>query len=257
MIKNNSFLLSIFFLTIIAANAYALECGALRLEKARSPGVDISGNTCGHPQNIAVESMLLLQPASRAWLESVADNGKASEFKIICQNESASPIKIKIASNALPWIKPESLLNCGAWVDKRLECKEPENNKVALICAIALRNKLVMTHEIQTSASINMRGTPGQGKVQPLTARQIQQLQSIMDNKVSKKIKLCKSLFAEELTINWTIDPSGRATNFSVTQSTSTQTTAKDPFADCVINHIKACPFPVFSSGIKVSSAFK
>jgi len=239
-------------LLVAASGATATECGILRLQKARSSGTDVVINKCHGSENLAVASILQLRSSSRVWLESISDASSAAKFQIICQNESSSPVKIKVASAFLPWIKPEGFINCNAWTNDRLECKEPGSDRIALVCAIALKKMYVATHEIQRNASVTMRDIHEPDNGRTLTDREAKQLESIIENKINPKIKLCESLFDQEVAIVWTIRSTGQVTNTSIAENTR-----EDQFANCALKVIEAYTFPSFSNDIQMYTSFK
>jgi hypothetical protein len=67
-----------------------------------------------------------------------------------------------------------------------LTCKKPGDRKIALTCAIALKNTVDITHEALTSASVNMRGTAEKPSNESLPPEQAGQIKSILVNKLKK-----------------------------------------------------------------------
>jgi hypothetical protein len=239
-------------LFLAAPGATASECGILRLQKARSAGTDVVSNECKEPEILAVKSVLQLGPGSRAWLESTAGVSRsAAKFQIICQNESPTPIKIKVASPFLPWIQPEGIINCNAWAAGRLQCKESGSGRTTLICAIVLKKMFVATYEIQRNASVIMRGgEPDKGRA--LTDHEANQLASAMENGINPKLDLCGSLFIQETAIAWTITSTGQAAN-----ALPAENSHDDQFALCALKVIEAHAFPPLSSDVQIHMSFK
>lgn len=234
------------------SNVFGSECGILRLEESRSFGTEIRNNACVQSNNLSIGASLKLNSNSRLWLDSVPSLVTATKYKIICQNQSSLPVTIKIASPVSPWINPEGKLKCKDWIDKRLECQESGANKVTLICAIALKNKIDVTHQIQSNASVNIRGIDGHVNSQKLSHKQAGHLQLLFEKDINPRFDLCESLFDREVAIAWTIGPKGQVDNVSITTNNS-----EDQFAKCVVKVIKASVFPSVSNNVQMYSTFR
>jgi hypothetical protein len=229
----------------------AADCGILRLQKERSTGAEIVVNKCQDAENLGLESIVKLRSNSRVWLESISDYTNSPKFQLICLNKSSESVNIKLANAFLPWVKPEGAINCYAWINERLECKESTSDQIALICAIALKRMFVVNHEIHKNASVIMRGTDLKEKRNTLTDRELAILESLIKNDLNRKFSLCESLFDRDVTIAWTIRASGQVANVSVAETADI-----DPFGNCAIEVIKMHAFPSFSKDIQVSTSF-
>jgi hypothetical protein len=242
------------FITLLRiADSNASDCGVLRFEKARSNGADILSNSCQDAENLALDSVLQIGLRSRVWLESMANSKNASKFQIICQNESALPVKIKVNSAFLPWLKPdEGFIKCPAWTHDRLECTDTENNKAAFVCAIALKKIFLASHQIQRTASVIMRNGGGDQKGQSLSDIEVELLHEILENGVNPKINLCENLFNKEISIKWIIETGGHVTQASILNNNQ-----DDQFSRCALKAIETYTFPSFPAQIQITTSFK
>lgn len=252
MIRVNFFVSSVLFFGILLgiSDAYGSECGVLRFQQSRNPGVDISDNSCNDPEALGVGTVLQLSANSRVWLDPIAIAENASKYKIICLNESALSIKIRLANAFMPWIQPQGLIQCNEWVNRRLECNESGSDRTALICDIA--KKVDPNHEIQRMASVIIRGMQEKLINQKLPNKQAGHLQLLFEKDINPKFELCESLFDREVAIAWTIDPKGQVGNVSITTNNS-----EDQFARCVVKVIKSYPFSPISSDVQIYSTFR
>lgn len=221
-------------LSLLVVNSYASNpCGVLRLQKLPKPGVDIINNQCINNQ-LALASVLQLQPDASVRLESSSGDSEAPRVQIICQNKSSLPLKIKVTSASLPWIQPEqNFIVCNDWVNGRMECNKLKSAKKVLICAIPLKMRT---------------GPPGQA-----TNMEIEEVNYELKKKVVPKIEGCRKEFPSDqgLTLSWTIKSNGVVADTAISQDIN-----KDEFVECAVDVIEGSIFPQFDNDILFTHEF-
>lgn len=254
MKSNNYFFSKLVLLSLLAVafNISASECGVLRLQRAISAGTEVVNNACNDAENLAVESVVQLATDARAWFESISHSSGAARFKVICQNLSSTPVKIKLVSSFLPWLQPDERFDCGAWTNERLECKEPAVKRPGLVCAIAAKKMFIATHEIQRNTSVVMRSKDKSARGGLLDGQEMRQLESIIDSQINPKLKLCENWFGQGLTISWTIKADGQVANTAIVENVGS-----DEFALCALKAVESHVFPAYSTDVQVQSTFK
>lgn len=240
----------VFCLQFVWASGMASECGILRLQGSRSYGAEVYKNTCAQAENLSKGTRLKLKPNSRLWLNSIHAVANTSTYKMVCQNQSSATVELSLETSFIPWIRPDSKVICGDWVEQRLECKEPGANKVALVCAIAKNNEVEVTHEVLQSASITLRGGKNKNDTNQSAITQNAALNAIIEKELNPKIALCEKFYDQEKTITWTINPNGKVTAIALKNSVA------DRFTRCVFRTIKAQSFPAAAKAIQISSSY-
>lgn len=235
----------IFLFAFSGTNAYAAECGIMVFLKNKSRGVNVSENSCISADEIALGTVFELTSGGRLWLKSQSAADTDSDFQVICQSRSMSPIQVSVSNIFLPWINPKGLKNCTSWVNHHMSCDDVSGNKNSFFCAIALiqRPDFNSPKEIERTTSIKLRKL---GK--NVT---IDQLTKAMDQEAG----LCRSLYqsGQQVEIGWTIDMSGSAKNI---QLKSFKNPADKQFVDCVMDVVKDFPYPAYSTEVSVSHKF-
>lgn len=228
-------------------DSLATECGVLRLQKARSAEVQVSENHCPDTDELALAAVLQLQAGTRLWLESAESQVGADSFQLICQNNAALPVKIKITSAFLPWIKPVDLAQCNAWVDNRLVCNQAESDGVALLCAIAPKPNISSIRAIQLKTSLTMRSV----KDQP-TALSPEVLQKLGEY-AKPSVTLCRKIFNNEepITATWTIKAEGSVSGVSIAEGS-----VDKQFAACASEALETRRFPEMAKEQSVTYKF-
>jgi len=226
------------------------QCGVLQLQKAVKPGVTVSNNRCTG-SDIALESIIYLQPDTSVKLVSPSGKPGAAENQIICQNQSSFPLKIRIASAALPWIQPEQdLIHCGGWLNDRLECNSLRGDKTALVCAISEKENTIISRGDLTKIPPRMRSLQSDN---PDFEMEQQKVKDVLQSYVIPKIEQCQKNNPSDqvLTLTWKIKANG-----VVTGTTLPENISEDEFVDCAIEVIEDFVFPSFPKEIQVTYKF-
>jgi hypothetical protein len=241
--------LSVFLGGLLLANVdlLAAECGVLHLQKTRSADIEISNNHCPNTTEFSLESVLELQAGTRIWLESPETTAATTTFQLICQNNALSPLKIKISSPLLPWIKPLDLIECNDWVDNRLECHQTGHQGAALLCAIAQKPTHITAQTIQLKTSLTMRSVNNQPPTPAPDA--LQKLAAL----VKPGIALCRKIVntAQAITLNWIIKPSGAVTNATITLAPD-----DTQLANCALEALENSRFPALANELSMTFKF-
>jgi hypothetical protein len=235
------------------ANSCAFtQCGVLQLQKAVKPGVTVSNNRCTG-SDIALESIVYLQPDTSVRLVSSSGKPDAAGNQIICQNQSSFPLKIRIASAVSPWIQPErDLMQCSNWRNDRLECNTLRSDKTALICAISgkenaniLEGNLKKT--LPKSRSIQIDNPDLEIEMEQV------KVDDVLKSYIIPKIEQCRKNYPSDqvLTLAWTIKSNGVVTDTNIPKNIS-----KDKFVGCVVEAIEDWIFPSFPKEIQVTYEF-
>ena len=232
---------SLLLVTSCAVN----QCGVLQLQNVAKPGVAVSNNRC-QGSDMALESIVNLQADSSVRLVST------SEHQIICQNQSSSPLKIRVTSAASPWIRPEQdHIHCNDWLNGRLECNEARSDKMALICAISENENAFGFNKNSTQTSPKMRDPLQNNDDMELEQEKVKE---VLKNYIIPKIEQCRKAhpFDQILTLEWTIRSNGVVTDTAI----KPENISKDKFVGCAVEVIEDSIFPSFQKEIPVTYEF-
>jgi len=236
---------------LLLLNACAVtQCGVLQLQKVAKPGVDVSNNICTG-SDMALDSIVHLKPDTSVRLVSSSGKPGAAGNQIICQNQSSFPLKIRIASAALPWIQPEQdLIHCGGWLNDRLECNSLRGDKTALVCAISEKENTIISRGDLTKIPPRMRSLQSDN---PDFEMEQQKVKDVLQSYVIPKIEQCQKNNPSDqvLTLTWKIKANG-----VVTGTTLPENISEDEFVDCAIEVIEDFVFPSFPKEIQVTYKF-
>lgn len=235
----------IFISAFSSTVAYGSECGIMLFLKNKSRGVNVSDNSCKSTDDIALGTVFELMSGGRLWLKSQSAPDTDSDFQVICQSRSMSPIQVSVSNIFLPWINPKGLKNCTSWVDHHMSCDDVNGNKNSFFCAIALikRPDFNSAKEIERTTSIKLRKLGNNVSTEQLT--------KAMDQEAG----LCRTLYksGQQVDVEWTIDKSGSAKNI---QLKSFKNPVDKQFIDCVMDVVKDFPYPVYSNEVSISHKF-
>lgn len=207
-ITSMSIKLSLLLSALISGNAIAEECTSLKLISARNAGVTMTDNACKEQSKIAVGTNLQVSAGSRLWIKSAPEqNGVTSQ--VICQNRSSDTINVTINSDALPWIKPQGLNNCGEWVANKLSCDSNDGQKNGFFCALASSKPLMVASAPKPTTSFKMRST-----FSLLKGRNVEEI--IKD--IKPEVELCKNLYGitSSIKVSWDVSKLGTVEKLSV-----------------------------------------
>ena len=236
---------------LLLVNACAVtQCGVLQLQKVAKPGVAVSNNRCTG-SDMALESIVYLQADTSVRLVSSSSEPGASGHQIICQNQSPFPLKIRVASAASPWIRPEQdLIHCNNWLNGRLECNASWSDKTALICAISEQENAIALRGNLTKTSPRMRGLLPENIDMEMEEVKVD---DVLKNFIIPKIEQCRKDFPSEqvLKLAWTIKSNGVVIDTDIPKNIS-----EDKFVDCAVGVIEDWIFPSFQNDIPVTHEF-
>lgn len=238
---------------LLLVNACAVtQCGVLQLQRVAKPGVTVSNNRCTG-SGMALESIVYLKPDSTVRLVSSSGepSPSASEYQIICQNQSSFPLKIRVASAASPWIQPEEdLIHCGNWLNDRLECNASRSDKTSLICAISEKENAIVSGGNLAKTPPRMRSIqPDDTDIE----MELVKVDEVLKSYIIPKIEQCRKNFPSDqvLTLTWKIKANG-----VVTGTTLPENISENKFVDCAIEVIEDFIFPSFQTDIPVTYKF-
>ncbi len=235
----------IFISAFSSISAYGAECGIMLFLKNKSRGVNVSENSCKSADEIALGTVFELTSGGRLWLKSQSAPDTDSDFQVICQSRSLSPVQVSVSNIFLPWINPKGLKNCTSWVDHHMSCDDVSGNKNSFFCAIALikRPEYNSPKEIERTTSIKLRKLENNVSIDQLT--------KAMDQEAG----LCRNLYqsGQQVDVAWTINKSGSAKNI---QLKSFKNPVDKEFIDCVMDVVKDFSYPAYSNEVSVSHKF-
>lgn len=228
-------------LILVNAQVLASECSVLRLQKMRSVGTAVINNACAIETDLGINSVLELQGGTRFWLESPEISSTPGLFQVICQNQSAAPVKVRINSPILPWIAPVDLADCNAWVDNQLACHP------SLRCAIAQKAQHLPTPALYQKTSVTMRSVRASSKIAADTAS------TQWAAFVKPGVELCRKVTTAHnpITLSWQITPTGEVSEAAVVSPE-----ANPQFAGCALEALHNSQFPVPAEAVSVSYQF-
>ncbi|MDO9138852.1 MAG: hypothetical protein Q7U38_00805 [Methylobacter sp.] len=247
--KKNLFLISAVLLLGQMTVVQADECGTLRYLSNKSNGVAISGNTCNSVDDIALGSEFNLSPGARLWFKATDAGLNATQG--ICQNRSATPIRIRVDSDQLPWIKPTDVADCSAWAANKMTCGS------ALSCVIATAGAGSTAPEERTT-SVRMRTVPLFGdsdKTEPPQNNEEDLKQSIL-SAMQPDVNLCRAINPANppVKFTWQVDTSRQVNKLNST--TEGRYHADQAFIGCLTAIIKDFSYPPLSQAIWLSNQF-
>jgi hypothetical protein len=180
--------------SLAANNVVAAECGQAKLIEAGSVGVNVTNNPCQSKSRLNLGSTVEMPSGARMWLKFDPVGGEG--FQLICQNKSANPVSVNLASTNTPWIKPQGLKNCDKWTANKLSCDSSEGEKNSFFCAIASTKPKHSNAAPEVTTSIKMRS------ILPPTVP----IEDIIKD-IKPEIELCKNLYnvSEKLSMSWTV----------------------------------------------------
>jgi len=235
--------------TAFISKSFATECRVLRLQKTHHEDVNVFNNACHDPTSLSLQSVIEIQGGTRLWLEKISLVDETDHFQIICQNQSQTPLKIKLSSPFLPWITPLNFPNCQNWEGSRLTCQKNGQDGTALLCVIAKKQPSRASAETQLKTSLVMRETKT-----PLTANT--SADQKLEDLVKPGIDLCRKLVNTQraITISWRLGANGLIVAKSLTKPF---TLPEDQiFTDCALEVFETTNFPPVSKEMTLTSTF-
>lgn len=145
---------------LVVANEYvqADSCGVMKLLENKSTAITINQNTCQERGNLALGSVITMQPGSRLWLKSNPEALSESSFQLICQNMSGDVVDAGVYGILPPWFQVSGGLNCSGWVDNKLNCADASDSKKNFFCALAYEGyEDQKQNAYQRSSSVKIR----------------------------------------------------------------------------------------------------
>lgn len=237
--------------SLLLVNSCAVnQCGVLQLQNIAKPGVAVSNNRCTG-SDMALESIVYLQADASVRLVSPSGGPSSAEHQIICQNQSSFPLKIRVTSADLPWIRPEQdHIHCNDWLNGRLECHEASSDKMALICAISEKENTIGLHGNSTKTFPGIRSPWPDNADMEL---ELLKVEDVLKNYIIPKIEQCRKNNPSDqvLKLAWRIKANGVVTGTTIPENVS-----EDEFVDCAIEVIEDFIFPSFQKDIPVTYEF-
>jgi hypothetical protein len=230
----------------------AAECNILQLQKSHIPGLSVTNNRCPNATALSPQSVIEIQGGSRLWIETIGTSRESTKFQIICQNQEATPIKVKFADKFMPWVAPVGFSNCTGWIENRLTCYSAGQQMTALLCVIAQKQDKPAVSKIQPKTSVTMRGVGAKPPERPAIDA------SFLADLPKPNIELCRKIVSSNipLTIKWVLKPS-KDKAFAPEITNPLMLTAADrQFAACVHEAIENTAFPSVTSDISLSATF-
>ncbi len=240
---------------------HADECGVLHYLANKSNGVAVTGNTCKSIDDIALGSEFNLMPGARLWFKSQI-SADAKKTQGICQNRSPKSIRISVASDKLPWIKPSGLTHCSSWTDNKINCEDNTGGQNALSCVIATVDAESHPKGLEErTTSVRMRSLPtidNPDKTDPSQNGAETEKEQIV-SAMQPDVDLCRVINHTDarIKITWLVETNSRVnTVIPGADKTGSQNDADKPFIDCLTAVIKDFSYPQSSQAIWLSNQF-
>jgi hypothetical protein len=242
---------ALIFISSTNTNLLAADCSILQLQKSHIPGLSITNNHCQKASALSQNSVIEIQGGSRLWIETVGTGRESTKFQIICQNQEATPIKVKFADKFMPWVAPVGFSKCSGWVENRLTCYSAQNQMTALLCVIAQKQEKPSIRNIQPKTSVTMRGVDAKSTEKPTVDL------NFLAALAKPNIELCRKMVSSSkpITIKWILKPY-RDKNSAPAITNPLMLTADRQFAACAYEAIENTAFPSVTSDISLSSTF-
>lgn len=246
--------LSLLVMACVMASVHASECEVMQFLKDKSQAIQIQKNSCINDDKVSLGADFIVAPGGRLWLK--VDATENTDFQLICQNRGATTVTVKYFSPFLPWVKPESVGHCGAWVDNKLSCSDKNGAKNSFVCAIAVikRPEYLQLTTLERTTSVKMRNMGQEPYVENgLSVAKPETIKSITAV-IRSEIKLCRNLFQVPKIINasWILDVSGQVEKLSFSNADA----MGKSFMSCIETVVNSFDYPRFDEKVIFSSKF-
>lgn len=240
--------LSFLVMAFAVGNAWSSECETVNFLKNKSQAVQLKNNRCAKNNKVSLGTGFVVAPGGRLWLK--VDATKDTDFQLICQNRGEKPVEIKYFSPFLPWIKPEKVVQCDAWINNKLSCSDQKGASSTFICAIAVikRPQYLQLTTLERTTSVKMRNMVLENHVSEIILDATpENIQTVM-KAIQSEVNLCRNLFEVNQAVNasWKLNAvSGQVVKFSI----DGKLLEKD-FLSCIENVINSFVYPRFSKDV-------
>ncbi|GAB4268185.1 MAG: hypothetical protein Kow0065_18640 [Methylomicrobium sp.] len=242
-----SIIVSMLLSIAAAAQAQTSECSNIQYLDNKSQGVTMTHGACESPDEVALGTVFTLQQGGRLWLKSKANPVSDTDFQIVCQSLSSTPLEVTVSSLFLPWIKPNELQNCSGWVDNRLKCDAADGTRNVFFCAIAAIKQVEPTADQQLAMTTSV-------KMRTISAYEEQRNIDKVAEAMTPEIKLCRTLFhiENDVTVGWSVDAEGHAQDITLTPSQA----GDERFSNCIESVVKSFDFSQANTGHRFTRTF-
>ncbi len=254
--KKVNFLAGLSFLVMAFAvgKAGASECEIVEFLKNKSQAIQIKGNSCTADNQVSLGTGFVVAPSGRLWLKVNAT--KNTDFQLICQNRGGRTVEVKYYSPFLPWIKPEKVAHCDAWIDNKLSCSENNGAKSTFICAIAVikRPDYLQLTTLERTTSVKMRNMVSETNVSEIMVDTRPENIHMVTEAIQSEVNLCRHLYQANQVINasWLLNISGQIEKLSFADG---QSPGKE-FLSCIETVVHGFVYPRFSDNVMFVTRF-
>lgn len=242
-------------LSMFSMHSYATECGVLQLQNNRSSGVTIQGNKCKISPNISMGTVFNVSAKGRLWLKSNPSVSKASsEFQMICQNRTDTPLQLEFSDMLMPWLNQAKLKKCSGWIENKLSCLGQKGEKNGLYCVLSFFKSLKGSQvaQIERTTSVKMRDI--QAKQETNNISTSFDKQKILDA-IKPELLLCKKLnqISNNMQVGWLVDQTEAKQEIDIV---STQGVNHFSLFECVKTVVSTFSYPYFKGKVAFDSKF-
>ncbi len=246
--------LSFFVMAFVVGKARASECEIVQFLNNKSQAIQVKRNSCLSNDKVSLGTSFVISSGGRLWLKVNAT--EETDFQLICQNRGVKAVQVKYYSPFLPWIKPEGVGKCDAWVNNKLSCDEKNGAKNTFICAIAVikRPEYLQVTTLERTTSVKMRnmGQVNQNMEMKLETKPAN-IQAVT-KAIQSEVNLCRNLYNVNQAVNasWELDTSGRVARLSVENSNL----LRAEFLSCIESAVQGFAYPRFSNNVMFVTRF-
>jgi hypothetical protein len=246
--------LSFLFMAFAVGNARASECEIVEFLKNKSQAVQLKKNSCPTNNRVSLGTGFVLAPGGRLWLK--VDATENADFQLICQNRGEKSVEVKYYSPFLPWIKPEKVVQCDAWINNKLRCSDQKGVKSTFICAIAIikRPQFLQLTTLERTTSVKMRNMgPETNAPETRLDSKPENIQAVT-KAIQSEVNLCRNLYEVNQTINssWLLNISGQIEKLSFADGKF----LGEEFLSCIESVVNGFVYPRFSSDVMFVTKF-
>lgn len=193
-----------------------------------------------------------LNKKGRLWL--TGNETKEGFVEIVCQNLSAEPVNVALATEENPWLEITGTTQCGDWKNNLLICSVGKMEK-GFFCKITERKAIKADEDInkQMSASVNVRAVNIQDDPKKWFDEQMY-LQKRIDY-YAAGIDLCSTMHKKtgNILVSWVIYAGGSVDKVDIDSSTAPE---NKEVAHCIAEQIALWKFPEWQKNSQISYQF-
>ena len=240
--------LSFLVIAFVVGKAQASECDVVEFLKNKSQAIQVKNNSCASNNKVSLGTGFVVAPSGRLWLKVNATEN--TDFQLICQNRGSLAVDVKYYSPFLPWIKPEKVAHCDAWIDNKLSCTEEKGVKNSFICAIAVIKKLdyLQLTTLERTTSVKMRNMGQKNDVRELVIDANPENIQVVTKAIKSEVNLCHILHKVNQFIgaSWLLNTVGQVEKLSFANG---KLVGKD-YLSCIESAVHGFAYPRFTENV-------